>query len=134
MFTHHRLAGVLAGLAGATFALSVAAQTLTPAPGCGPEAATDPKPLEHKAARCAPNSPPPVPLAAKTTIRMATLPTIENFAPFAIGLAKGEFLKENIELEVVNVPVSDAIQLMANEKLDAIYSAPTAGFYNAINL
>ncbi len=110
------------------------AQTLTPAAGCGPDAATDPKPLEHKVARCAANSPPPMPLPAKTVVKLASLSTkIENFLPIAIGLAKGEFLKENIDLQIENMPSSDAFQLMAQDKIDMAWTSPDGGFLNATN-
>lgn len=115
-------------------ARSVAAQTLTPAPGCGPESATDPKPLEHKVARCAPNSPPPKPLAAKTTLTVGSFSTkIENYLPIGMALAKGEFAKENLDVQIVSAPSSDSFQLMASGKMDVVWSSPDGGFLNATN-
>ncbi len=121
-------AGVLGG------ALAVQAQTLTPVPGCGEKAATDPKVPGAGPARCEPGSPPPKPLPAKTTLRFGTLSqSAEYFAPIAIGLAKGEFAKENLELEVQVVPASDAYQLMAQERLDMHWTSPDAAFHNAVS-
>ncbi len=102
--------------------------------GCGVRAATDPVPLDHVPARCEPGFPSPKPLAKRGTMRMAVgLPSAEYFAPIAIGLQKGEFEKENLDLQIVVMPGSDALQLMAARRLDADWASVDATFLNAVS-
>lgn len=48
-----------------------------------------------------------------------------------MAIAKGEFLKENLDVELKQMPSSDANTLLAKGELDAVYSAPEAGMVNA---
>ncbi len=122
---------VLFMLAGST---AWAQSALTPAPGCNDASATDPKILDHAPARCQPGSPPPTPLSAPVTITLVTgTVTIESFAPIALGLARGEFAKENLKVEVQVIPSNDSLSLLANGKVDVQWNAPDGGFLNAVS-
>ena len=104
-----------------------------PVAGCGPESATDPKPIEHTPARCTPGFPAAKPLPQKTTLVITTpLPNGEYFAPIQIGILKGEFEKENLDMQIQVIPSSDAMQLSVQGKVDVIWNSPDAGTLNAI--
>ncbi|MGR7001152.1 ABC transporter substrate-binding protein [Yinghuangia aomiensis] len=45
--------------------------------------------------------------------------------------AKGEFDKENLDVEIKQMPSTDAITSLAKGQIDALYSAPEAAFVNA---
>ncbi|MCF2529910.1 ABC transporter substrate-binding protein [Yinghuangia soli] len=95
---------------------------------------TDPSDLSptRAPARCAPNTPAAKPLAAKTKI-VVTAGTLsaEYLGPLRLGIAKGEFAKENLDVELKQMPSTDAITLLAKGEIDALYSAPEAGMVNA---
>ncbi|GAA4950058.1 hypothetical protein GCM10023205_08290 [Yinghuangia aomiensis] len=95
---------------------------------------TDPADLSptRAPARCAPNTPAPKPLAAKTKI-VVTAGTLsaEYLGPLRMAKAKGEFDKENLDVEIKQMPSTDAITSLAKGQIDALYSAPEAGFVNA---
>lgn len=101
------------------------------APGCGPAAVADSS-KAGSVARCEPNSPPAQPLAEKTpfSVGLASL-SVENSLVLMVGLEKGEFAAENLDLQLNVMPTPDATQLVAQGKLDAGFSAPDASFYNA---
>lgn len=95
---------------------------------------TDPADLSatRAPARCAANTPAPKPLAAKTKLTVtAGALSAEYLGPLRMAIAKGEFLKENLDVELKQMPSSDANTLLAKGELDAVYSAPEAGMVNA---
>lgn len=97
---------------------------------------TDPMDLapDRKPARCQAGAPAPQPLPEKTKITLtASTLKAEFIAPLRFALAKGEFAKENLEVEFKQVPVADAVGLLAQGQIDAMWSGPDAGFMNAIN-
>lgn len=95
---------------------------------------TDPADLSptRAPARCAPNTPAAKPLAQKTKI-VVTAGTLsaEYLGPIRMAIAKGEFAKENLDVELKQMPSTDAITLLAKGEIDVLYSAPEAGMVNA---
>lgn len=95
---------------------------------------TDPADLSptRAPARCAPNTPAPKPLAQKTKI-VVTAGTLsaEYLGPLRLAKAKGEFDKENLDVEIKQMPSTDAITLLSKGEIDVLYSAPEAGMVNA---
>jgi NitT/TauT family transport system substrate-binding protein len=102
-------------------------------PGCE-KGWTDPADLSptRAAARCAPNTPAPQPLPAKThlVVTAGTL-SAEYLGPLRMAIAKGEFAKENLDVELKQVPSTDGIGLLSTGQIDVLYSAPEAGMVNA---
>lgn len=103
--------------------------------GCE-DAWTDPadRSAERQAARCKPNSPAPQPLKERTKIVIAlTTKSAEVQAPLYYAKAKGEFEKENLDVELKIIPPADALNLLANKQVDAWFSGADASLHNALN-
>ncbi|MEV5561033.1 ABC transporter substrate-binding protein [Nonomuraea wenchangensis] len=82
--------------------------------------------------RCEPGQPAPKPLAQPATIVMNLPAGFEFGAPWYWAKDTGEFAKENLTVEIQNLPSSDAYTLAAQGKLDFACSGPNAPMYNAI--
>ncbi|MER6817100.1 hypothetical protein ABT299_48255 [Spirillospora sp. NPDC000708] len=111
------------------------ARPITPVAGCDAAAWSDPADLapDRAPARCKPGAPAPRPLAKKTRITIsASTGSAEFVAPLRLGIAKGEFAKENLEVEFKQLGVADSIPLLAKGDLDAMWSAPEAAFFNGL--
>ena len=84
-------------------------------------------------ARCEPGFPAPIPLKEKITLRVQTgSGTSEPALPLIVGIDKGEFAKENLEIELVQMGSGDAMQLIAQGDLDIVTNL-TGGTYNLMN-
>lgn len=83
-------------------------------------------------ARCEPGFPAPVPLKEKITLRVQMTGSNEPALPLLIGIDKGEFAKENLEIEPVYMGSGDAMQLLAQGEVDIVTNL-TGGTYNLIN-
>ncbi|MBX6389871.1 MAG: ABC transporter substrate-binding protein [Frankia sp.] len=97
---------------------------------------TDPADLspDRKPARCEPNTPAPVPLPERTKLVVtAATPKAEFIAPIRWAIAHGEFEKENLEVELRQVPAADGLNLLAQGDTDILVGSPDAGFFNAVN-
>lgn len=130
------LAAAACGSSGATSAGPRPTRAITPVAGCGPGSWTDPSDLspDRAAARCGKNMPAPRPLPRKTKITLAaSTGSAEFVAPVRLGIANGEFGKENLEVEFKQLSVADAIPLLAKGDVDAMWSAPEAAFFNGLN-
>jgi NitT/TauT family transport system substrate-binding protein len=84
-------------------------------------------------ARCEPGTPAAKPLATKTTL-VVTSATLkgEYLAHLRLGIAKGEFAKENLQIDLKQVPSADSMNLLASGQSDVSFGAPDAAFYNAV--
>ncbi|GGM38925.1 ABC transporter substrate-binding protein [Dactylosporangium sucinum] len=108
---------------------------IDPVAGCE-NAWTDPadRSPTRKAARCKPGFPEPQPLQERTKFVIAlTTKSAELQGPMYWAQAKGEFAKENLDVEIKIVPPADALSLLASGQLDAWQSGPDASFHNALN-
>lgn len=103
-------------------------------PGCGDQAVTDPADLspDRPVARCEPGAPPPRPLAERQTVRFASAFRAEFMAPILLADHFGEFEKENLEFEFVELGFSDAAPQMATGDIDLAIGGAEAAFYNAV--
>ncbi|MBI0385656.1 hypothetical protein JBE27_57655, partial [Streptomyces albiflaviniger] len=93
---------------------------IAPVAGCA-KGWTDPsdRSAGRGPARCAPGAPAPKPLKKKTKVVVsASTLTAEYLAPLRIGVAKGEFSKENLDVEVKLLPTPDALPLLAKGDVD----------------
>lgn len=87
---------------------------------------------EGSVARCEPGAPAAKPLAAATTIKIATnFGRAEFIAPIQIAIAKGEFAKENITIEMINLPYRDAAPQLATGAVDVAIGGLDAAFFSA---
>ncbi|MES9536378.1 hypothetical protein [Actinomadura sp. NPDC000600] len=132
-------AALAAGACGGEGAVSAdsprKARPISPVADCGATAWSDPADLapDRAPARCKAGAPAPKPLAKKTKITVSSSTGSAEFvAPLKLGIAKGEFAKENLEVEFKQLPVADSIPLLAKGDLDAMWSAPEAAFFNGL--
>ncbi|WPB89517.1 ABC transporter substrate-binding protein [Streptomyces malaysiensis] len=142
LITGVTLLGVLGSLAACDAQTSDSARSgtpgkprpITPVAGCA-KGWTDPSDTSatRKPARCVPGAPAPKPLKKKTKIVVsASTLTAEYLAPLRIGMAKGEFSKENLDVEVKLLPTPDALPLLAKGDIDVQYAAPEAAVLNGV--
>lgn len=104
--------------------------------GCGEESWTDPSTMspDRAVARCESGAPAPQPLDEPATVTISTSTTgAEYFAPIAMGIETGEFEKENLTVNIENLPPSDSYPLLSNGQIDATWTSPDASFVNAVN-
>ncbi|MCX4394071.1 ABC transporter substrate-binding protein [Streptomyces sp. NBC_01767] len=115
---------------------AAAPRAVKPVPGCGAGSWTDPADLApgRKAARCDKGAPAARPLAKKRKITVATgTLSAEYVAPLQVAVAKGEFAKEGLDVELKVLPTPDALPLLAKGDVDAQWAAPEAAVMNGIN-
>ncbi|MER5890532.1 ABC transporter substrate-binding protein [Streptomyces sp. NPDC001941] len=135
------LAGALLTSAGcakkddATPAGPSAPRAVTPVAGCGAGSWTDPADLgaDRAPARCAKGAPAPRPLEKRRKLVVATgTLSAEYVAPLQVGLSKGEFAKEGLDVELKVLPTPDALPLLAKGDVDVQWAAPEAAVMNGI--
>ncbi|MGW2590415.1 ABC transporter substrate-binding protein [Streptomyces sp. NPDC001515] len=111
-------------------------RTVAPVAGCATGSWTDPADLSpgRAPARCQKGAPAARPLAKKRRITVATgTLSAEYVAPLQIAVAKGEFAKEGLDVELKVLPTPDALPLLAKGDVDAQWAAPEAAVMNGIN-
>lgn|GEM_PF-4843581 len=57
---------------------------------------------------------------------------IEGFADLILANAKGEFTKENLDVEIIAAPGSEALVMIGTDRTDLISGSPNAGFFNGL--
>lgn len=115
---------------------AAAPRTVKPVAGCGAGSWTDPSDLapDRKPARCEKGAPEPRPLAKKRKIVLATgTLSAEYVAPLQVAVAKGEFAKEGLDVQLKVLPTPDALPLLAKGDVDAQWAAPEVAVMNGIN-
>jgi len=115
--------------------VAVADATTGGVEGCGDEAVgeIDDESPDHQPARCEPGFPAPAPLAERATVKVALNFRVAGYSPILLGEHLGEFDKENIDVEIVEMPSVDALPLLAKGDIDLVTSAPEASLYSAVN-
>jgi NitT/TauT family transport system substrate-binding protein len=103
-----------------------------PGDGCAEAAATDPADLraDRPVARCGEGAPEAVPLPAPATVRVAVTRQGASAAPLLVADALGEFAAENLTVEVVDLPVSDAYAALARGEVDGVVGGVDAPFFD----
>jgi NitT/TauT family transport system substrate-binding protein len=101
--------------------------------GCEANGYTDPADMSaaRKVARCSPGAPAPKPLATKTKIKLATNFKLEFNSPIAVAEYRGEYAKENLEVEVVNLSFANAVPQMQNGQIDVAVGGFETALFNA---
>jgi NitT/TauT family transport system substrate-binding protein len=96
---------------------------------------TDPSNMEvgRDVARCEPGYPAPQPLAEETTINVSSAFKLEFMSPILLADAYGEFEKENLKMNLLNVKFSDAVPQMANGQIDVAVGGIEVALFNAGN-
>ena len=76
----------------------------------------------------------PRPLSEPTTLRINMASRLEAFSNTLLAVALGEFKKENIDVEIVELPSTDAIGLLAqgDGKIDLMLASFPAAAFNAV--
>jgi NitT/TauT family transport system substrate-binding protein len=108
---------------------------VTPVAGCGAAAYSDPADLSptRTIARCEPNAPAAQPLKDLTTIHLTSASRSSSLAPIFVGMALGEFQKENLNIDFSVLSFADAMPQLATSKVDIAYGGTEAGLFNAVN-
>jgi NitT/TauT family transport system substrate-binding protein len=103
-------------------------------PGCE-DAVTDPSDLsnEREVARCEEGAPEPQPLPEMTTVKFASAFRLEFMSPVLLADSLGEFEKENIKLEFINLPFSDSAPQLAQGAIDAAVGGFEIALFSAGN-
>ena len=122
------------GLGSAGLSPASAATSTKPVSGCE-KGVTDPANLSasRDVARCTTGNPAPKPLATMTTVKMASAFKLEFNSPVLLADSLGEFAKENIKLELVNLSFADAVPQLASGQLDAAIGGIEVALFNAGN-
>jgi len=87
--------------------------------------------LTRAVARCTAGAPAPVPLATKTKIVIATNFKLEFNAPVAVANTLGEYAKENLEVEFVNLSYANSIPQLASGQVDVAIGGFETAMFNA---
>ncbi|MCR1782557.1 ABC transporter substrate-binding protein [Nocardioides carbamazepini] len=69
----------------------------------------------------------------KSTVKVAISAKLEAFAPLLVGLELGSYADQDLDVEIVTAAPSDAMVLLATGEVDAVFSAPSAAFFNAVS-
>ncbi len=103
--------------------------------GCEANGYTDPADLSmtRKVARCTAGSPAPKPLATKTKVVLATNFKLEFNSPVALAEYRGEYAKENLEVEVVNLSFANAVPQLNSGQVDIAIGGFETSLFNAGN-
>lgn len=104
--------------------------------GCGPESVTDPTIIDpaRQVARCEPGYPLPQPLAERQKIVISSSFRLEFNSPLLLAISQGEFEKENIEVEFINLGYADSVPQMASGDIDMAVGGIELALFNAGNL
>jgi NitT/TauT family transport system substrate-binding protein len=96
---------------------------------------TDPADMSvgRKVARCDKGAPAPKPLAQRTKVKVASAFRLEFNSPLLLALSLGEFEKENLDVEIINLRFSDAAPQLANGSIDVAVGGFEVALYNAGN-
>ena len=122
------------GSSGSSGDTSASGGTVEPVAGCE-DGWTDPSDMsaDRQVARCTSGNPAPQPLPEQTTVKLGSSFRLEFNSPVLLADTKGEFAKENIKFEFVNIPFADAIPQLAQGSLDAAIGGFELALYNAGN-
>lgn len=103
--------------------------------GCGDGASTDPEDTSpgRQVARCDAGAPAPRPLPERQTVRMSSAFKAEFVAPILLADHFGEFDKENLDFEFVELGFSDAISQIASKQIDVAVGGTEAALFNAVH-
>jgi len=78
------------------------------------------------------DTPAPRPLDESTTLRVTIPINVEGVADVLLGIEFGEFERENLDIEVINIPASDALVLLNTGDADIVVGSPSAAFLNTL--
>ena len=94
---------------------------------------TDPADLSltRAVARCTPGSPAPVPLTTPAKIVIATNFKLEFNSPVAVANTLGEYAKENLTVEFVNLSFANSIPQLSNGQVDVAVGGFETALFNA---
>jgi NitT/TauT family transport system substrate-binding protein len=101
--------------------------------GCGADAVTDPTLLDpdRPVARCPAGFPEPQPLPERETVRLSSSFRLEFNSPMLLADTLGEFDRENIDIEFITLPYSDAAPQLASGDIDVAVGGFEIALFNA---
>ncbi len=102
--------------------------------GCAENGLTDPSDMssDRVIARCEPGYPVPQPLAERQTVRLANRFRAEFVAPILLAEHYGLFEEENIEVEWVELSLTDSMVPLDNCDVDFAVGGTEASFHNGV--
>lgn len=103
--------------------------------GCEGTGWTSPDDLSsaRKVARCKPGFPAPKPLPTREKVVVGSSFKLEFNSPLLLAMSLGEFAKENIDIEWVNISFANAVPQMANGQIDVAVGGIELALFNAAN-
>ncbi|NYE19644.1 ABC transporter substrate-binding protein [Microbacterium immunditiarum] len=75
----------------------------------------------------------PQPLAERTTITVNTAARVESFSPLFLAFDKGEFEKENLDIQFTELAGADALPGLGQNQIQVIATPPSGAVFNAIS-
>jgi NitT/TauT family transport system substrate-binding protein len=128
-------ASTTAAAGASTTAGSTASTAASGVAGCGAGAVTEPSDLSNtrQPARCDKDAPAAQPLPEMTTVKFASAFKLEFMSPVLLADSLGEFEKENIKFELINLPFSDAAPQLAQGTIDAAVGGFEIALFSAGN-
>ena len=107
---------------------------MDPTAGCGDDAATDPSDMTpgRTVARCEPGYPMAQPLAERQTVKLANRFRAEFVAPILLAEHYGLFDEENIDVEWVELSLTDSMVPLDDCEVDFSVGGTEASFHNGI--
>ena len=103
--------------------------------GCEKRGYSDPSDLSNtrQVARCDVNTPAPKPLATKEKVVVASNFKLEFNSPLGLGIALGEFAKENLDVELQVLSFANAVPQMATGQVDVAVGGIETALFGAGN-
>lgn len=110
-------------------------RVITPVEGCGEGSFTDrERNTVETLARCEEHAPAPIALPESETLVIGASSWVgTNTLPVLVGDDKGEFEKENLQLELKTLSPADGLGLLAQGDIDVQIASLSAGFFNMVD-
>lgn len=87
--------------------------------------------FSRNVARCVPGAPAAKPLATREKVIVASAFKLEFNSPLGVGIAKGEFEKENLDVEIKNLSFANAVPQLANGQIDVAVGGIELALFSA---
>lgn len=127
-----RLVPATAVLLAATLVVAACGGSSDDAAGSDSGATTSTAASASPAAQEGPGTPAPQPLPTKTKATISVAFPVEAFASVYLADVMGEFDKENLDVEIVQLPANEGIVALTSGQVDLQLAGISAGAFNAV--
>lgn len=87
--------------------------------------------FSRNVARCVPGAPAAKPLATREKVIVASAFKLEFNSPLGVAISKGEFEKENLDVEIKNLSFANAVPQLANGQIDVAVGGIELALFSA---